>query len=443
MRRFNYKTIFHVLFALFLIALPFSKGIHSVAYVGLLVLSIGGLFFRNHRGFVIGDLKKIVFPVLILFIALAISLLYSQHISEGIDLLISRSKMIGVPLLIALNIDLIRKRYHSYLFIFIRGITIASGITLLFFFLPECITQIITGATQYLQDYIVHEKKYAFGAYSPFIDRLQFSYLVALAFFLECWSIYHLAPPKRFPYLPINVHTILLFFALLILGARGAQLGFVLGLGIWIVGIYWHYGHPKIKERQGAVLSYLLVIGGLGIITIILPYLAYKTIPTLQERYNQLTWEIGTYQDGTIQEYDYTHFTSIRRLLSWQHSWELIQEQPVLGTGIGDYKVALEKKYQTNKLDFPLNTQSQFLYYWVSAGLLALLSFIGLWGYWLWQGIRQKQYWKTVLFLSIFIFYLFVLLLDAPLNFQVGAMTFWLVYALLLVEEDHFFSIHP
>ena len=47
MRRFNYKTIFHVLFGLFLIALPFSKGIHSVAYVGLLLLSLGGVFIRK------------------------------------------------------------------------------------------------------------------------------------------------------------------------------------------------------------------------------------------------------------------------------------------------------------------------------------------------------------------------------------------------------------
>jgi len=441
MRRFTYKNIFHVLFALFLIALPFSKGINSVAYVGLLILSVGGLFFRKHRGFVSSDLQKIVLPVFLLWSALAISLLYSQNLSVGLDELRSHSKMIGLPLLIALNIDLVRKRYHGYIFIFIRSIAIACGITLLFFILPDSLIQTITETTRYFKEYIPHEKKYAFGAYSPFIDRLQFSYLIAIAFFLECWSTYHLSPPKNFPYLPINFHTIILLFTLLILGARGAQLGFIMGVGIWGIGVYLKYVHPAIAERNGPALSYLFLIVGLGVITILLPYISYKTIPNLQERYNQLTWELGTYQDGTIQNYDYTHFTSIRRLVSWQHSWEVIREQPVLGVGIGDYALEMEQKYTTDRLGFPVNTQSQFLYYWVSAGLLAIFAFFGLWGAWLWRGIRQKQYWKKVLFISIFAFYLLVLLLDAPLNFQVGTMTFWLIYALLLVQEDSFFVL--
>lgn len=440
MRRFTYKNIFHVLFALFLLALPFSKGIHSVAYVGLLVLSVGGLFFRKHKGFVSGDLQKIVLPVFILWIALAISLLYTQNLSAGLDELRSHSKMIGVPLFIALNIDLVRKRYDGYIFIFIRAVAIASGITLLFFVLPDSLIQTITESTRYFKEYIPHEKKYAFGAYSPFIDRLQFSYLIAIAFFLECWSTYHLSPPKRFPYLPLNFHIVILLLTLLILGARGAQLGFILGVGIWGIGIYLKYGHPIIAERNSSILSYLVLIVGLGFLTILLPYIAFKTIPTIQERYNQLTWEIGTYQDGTIQNYDYTHFTSIRRLVSWQHSWEVIQEQPILGVGIGDYALEMEQKYAADKLGFPVNTQSQFLYYWVSAGLLAVFAFLGIWGAWLWQGIRQQQYWKRVLFISLFAFYLLVLVLDAPLNFQVGAMTFWLVYALLLVRQDSFFG---
>ncbi len=436
--RFNYKTVFHVLFGLFLIALPFSKGIHSVAYVGLLVASMVG-FFIGRRDFYESDfLKKTLFPVFILMGTLAISLLYTQQIDEGLTILLSRSKMIGVPLILALNADLIRKRYFHYVFIFIRGVAIAACITCLFFCLPASIVQALTNTTTFLQEYIIHEKTYAFGGYSPFIDRLQFSYLIVIAFFLECWSTYQLVPPKRFPYLPINFHSIILLVTLVILGARGAQLGFLLGIGVWIIGIYFQYGHPKIMARSGTAISYLLLIGGLGITTILLPFLAYKTIPTLQERYNQLKWEIGTYQDGTIEAYDYTHFTSIRRLLSWQHSWTLIQEQPLLGTGIGDYRLALEKSYAKDRLTIPVHTHSQFLYYWVSAGVFALLAFVGLMIYWLYQGIRQNQYWKSVLFISLFAFYLLVFLLDAPLNFQVGAMSFWWLYAFLLIREDVF-----
>ncbi len=436
--RFNYKTIFHVLFGLFLIALPFSKGIVSVAYVGLLVVSLVGIVVGRSAFYESIILKQILLPVFILIGTLGISLLYSEDINEGLKILLSQSKMIGIPLILALNADLIRKRYCHYVFIFIRGVAIAACITILFFCLPASVVQTLSNTTGFLQEYIVHEKAYAFGGYSPFIDRLQFSYLIVVAFFLECWSTYHLTPPKNFPYLPINFHSSILLIALVILGARGAQLGFLLGIGIWIVGIYLQYGHPKMAAQKGSAISYLILIGGLVCTTVLLPFVAYQTIPTLQERYDQLKWEIGTYQDGTIQNYEYTHFTSIRRLLSWKHSWELIQAQPLLGTGIGDYRLELEEAYAKDQLTIPVHTQSQFLFYWVSSGILSFLVFIGLLGYWLLQGIQQNQYWKKVLFISLFAFYILVLLLDAPLNFQVGAMTFWWIYSFLLIREDVF-----
>lgn len=436
MHRLNYKTFFHILFGLFLISLPFSKGVNSVAYVGLLLLSFGGLFFRKPN---FAPLKKGVFPASVLFFMLFASCFYSTNTEEGMAVLLSQSKMLGLPLLVAINADLIQKRYHGYIFIWIRGVVIAACITLLLLLLPTLFVQELVNATQFLQEYIAHEKIYAFGAYSPFIDRLQFSYLIVLAFFLECWSTYQLSPPRAFPYLPINFHTSILLITLIILGARGAQLGCIAGIGVWIIGIYFQYGHSIVANQYGSSLSYLLLIGGLGITTFVLPYIAYKTIPPLQERYNQLLWEIGTYQDGTIQNYEYTYFTSIRRWLSWKHSWELVQQSPIMGTGIGDYRMAMEQAYAKDQLQFPMNTHSQFLYYWVSGGLLALLAFIGLWCYWLYQGFQQPFYWKKVLFSAIFIFYILVLLLDAPLNFQVGATTFWMIYALLLVEEDTFF----
>jgi len=226
MRRINYKTLFHVLFGLFLISLPFSKGINSVTYVGLLLLSLGGLFTRKVSP--PSYLKKRLLPIGLLFGLLVVSCLYSEDKETGLAVLRSQSKMLGLPLLIAFNADLIQKQYHRYLFILIRSVVIAACITLLFFFLPESFVQKIAATTRYLQEYIPHEKKYAFGAYSPFIDRLQFSYLIVLAFFLECWCTFQLAPPKKFPYLPINFHTSILFIILIIIGARGAQLGFVL-----------------------------------------------------------------------------------------------------------------------------------------------------------------------------------------------------------------------
>jgi len=47
MRKFNYKFLFHLFFSLLLIALPFSKGVASVAYVGLLILSVFNILIKR------------------------------------------------------------------------------------------------------------------------------------------------------------------------------------------------------------------------------------------------------------------------------------------------------------------------------------------------------------------------------------------------------------
>ena len=163
-------------------------------------------------------------------------------------------------------------------------------------------------------------------------------------------------------------------------------------------------------------------------------------IPSVQTRYNQMTWELGTFQDGTYKNYDYTHFTSVRRLLSWKHTWKIIQDQPILGVGLGDYNKTMEMAYQKESLHFPVNTHNQFLYYWSCGGILALGAFILILGYWLYRCVSTDKYWTGLLSGVFFTFYGVVFLLDAPLNYQVGSMTFWLGYALISIPLFELFT---
>jgi len=367
MRKFNYKFLFHLFFSLLLIALPFSKGVASVAYVGLLILSVFNILIKRfssngiEKKSTLEDtaslkiVKKILLLPGLLFLILAGSLLYSEEVKEGIGQLISHSKIIGIPLIFYANLFLIKKQYYRYVNMLIRAVSMAVGITFILFLLPDALVQQITDLIG-MQEYIIHEKKHAFGAYSPFVDRLQFSYLIVLTSFLELWNVFHLASSQRLSYFLKNSTLILLIIGIIILGARGAQLGFLLGMSIWIIGIFYCYGYSWLKEKWGGAAAFGILTIGLLINTIVIPFTAYKMIPSVQTRYNQMTWELGTFKDGTYTNYDYTHFTSVRRLLSWKHTWKVIQEQPILGVGLGDYDKTMEIAYQKEPLHFPVNS---------------------------------------------------------------------------------------
>ena len=441
----------------------------SIAFVGLIVVSIFS-FFQNQQPFSFTN-RLFILPIA-LFFSLAISLFYSNDFTEGLDVLLSQIEFLAIPFIFWVNQSVITKRFQYYIRLLINATTIASFITFIFFLLPPAMTQNIAAMIPILKDYIVHEKALAFGVYSPFTERLQFSYLIGVAIFLQLWLVFEgfvnnrnssLQPPPKKEKDRANLYLnkengiasffrrskvlrtlgrhktkigllkiIILFITLLILGARGAQLSFLIASIIWIIGGYFYFIYPKLLKKVNTFFAYTFLLVGLTFFLIIAPLFAYKKIPAVKVRYDQMRWEIGTFQDGTFKNYEYVHFTSIRRLLSWKNSWRIIQENPILGVGIGDYQVAMEKEYAKDALGFPVNTQSQFLYYWTAAGLISLLIFISLLGYTFFIFFRQQPFPLKLLGCSFILYYSLIFLFDAPLNFQVGAMTFLIIYCLLV-----------
>ena len=438
------KNSFHFLFSLLLISLPFSKALASIAFVGLILISIW-IFYRK-KNLPIRKNGLLILPIFI-FLSLFISLFYSDDWHSGLKVLSSQFDFIAIPFIFLAGQLLIKKRFVAYCKMFIYATSVASLITFILFWLPETLMIEITTAISLLKDYVVHEKRWAFGAYSPFIDRLQFSYLLAIAFFLQLWLLFTKYPKTKKNDIHLNrlelsryLILFLLLATLLVLGARGAQMSFLVGLIVWIIAAYFYFLHPILEKKINRFFSYGLLVGSLLFFTIIAPYLAYKNIPAVQMRYNQLVWELQTFRDGTFKNYNYTHFTSLRRLFSWKNNWQLIKKQALTGVGIGDYKKEMLREYERDNLGFPVNTQSQFLYYWASAGLFALACLLALLVGGLMCFLKQKDYWLKALAITFFCFYFLVFLMDAPLNFQVGGMSFLVLYSLLVTKLTSTFS---
>ena len=409
----------------------------SIAFVGLIIVSIFSFF--QDRKLVLPN-RLFIFPIA-LFFSFAISLCYTNDFTKGLDVLGSRIEFLVIPFIFLVNQPLIKEKFQDYIQLLIGTTTIAALITFIFFLLPAELSQNIATSIPLLKDYVVHEKELAFGVYSPFTERLQFSYLIGVAIFLQLWVVFkwytvdgtRLTVGKKINF---NFKAVLKLFilvgVLLILGARGAQLSFLAASIVWVIGGYFYLIHPKLSEKVNALFAYAVLILGLVVCLTIIPFLAYQKIPAVKVRYDQMRWEIGTFQDGTFGNYEYTHFTSIRRLLSWKNSWAIIQENPILGVGIGDYQAAMKAEYAKDDLGFPVNTQSQFLYYWTASGILSLGIFLSCLSYSCFVFFRQKDDWFKLLGTSFLVFYSLLFLFDAPLNFQVGAMTFLTVYCLLI-----------
>lgn len=413
-----------------MIGLPFSKALVSIAFVGLVLITIY-TFFKNKSSF--PNTILWLLPIS-LFIASAISLSYSTNINQGFKVLGSQVKFLAIPLIFLVHRHGIKGRIVQYFQLFITTTSFAAFLTFLFFLLPNDLVQKIAEAIPLLKDYVVHEKTLAFGVYSPFTERLQFSYLIGVAIFCQLWLLFK-RPPRR-KIIEGGNKIGILFVTLLILGARGAQISFLIASIIWVIGGYLHFIHPPIIQRFNRIFSYGILGLSLVLFLIVTPFIAYKKVPAVKVRYEQMQWEIGTFQDGTYVNYDYTHFTSIRRLLSWKNSWAIIQENPILGVGAGNYQTEMQKEYAKDKLGFPVNTQSQFLYYWTASGILGLLSLLFLFGYTFLVFLKEKNTPLKLLGLSFLTFYSILFLFDAPLNFQVGSMTFLTFYSFLLVLQD-------
>lgn len=365
---------------------------------------------------------------------MAISLIYSANINQGLKILGSQFKFLAIPLIFLVHRYGIRGRIEQYFQLFITATSFAAFITFLFYLMPNDLVQKIAETIPSLKDYVLHEKTLAFGAYSPFTERLQFSYLIGVAIFCQLWLLFKKTQRTKL-FEGINKIGIL-FVTLLILGARGAQISFLLASIVWLIGGFLYFIHPRIIQKFNALFSYAVLGLSLVFFLIVAPFIAYKNVPAVKVRYDQMRWEIGTFQDGTYGRYDYTHFTSIRRLLSWENSWTIIKNNPILGVGIGDYQTEMEVEYVKDKLDFPVNTQSQFLYYWTVSGVIGLLSLLFLLGYTTFYFLHKSTIPLKLLGLSFLIFYSLLFLFDAPLNFQVGSMTFLTFFSLLVILND-------
>jgi O-antigen ligase len=93
-------------------------------------------------------------------------------------------------------------------------------------------------------------------------------------------------------------------------------------------------------------------------------------------------------------------WSSSVRVIIWQESWEIIKDNPILGTGLRSYKTAVIPYHQATWMEIFPHPHNIFLMLWIETGLAGLLAFIWLIVTWVavvkGQKINDKSYERLI-----------------------------------------------
>jgi O-antigen ligase len=134
------------------------------------------------------------------------------------------------------------------------------------------------------------------------------------------------------------------------------------------------------KYLEGLTLLLGLVIGG---------FLVFTLFPQTLNRFKELTYTKFEYQSmGRESHYnmqlDSTQWNGANfRRAAWACGWQLFQQHPLTGVGLGDKKVELFKVYEQKHFEFAIrtnkNVHNNYLDILYSMGVIGLLLFVAGW----------------------------------------------------------------
>lgn len=405
------------------ISLGFSKGIGNIAVFSLLILSLAqfdkSTFVKSIKTF------SHVTILILVFITFIIGLTYTKDLNNGLIILKNNHRFLLIPIVFLLNVSLIIKHYKTLIFSFFITTSIAGLITIFFSFLDESSVINISETIPFLKSYTTHVNRVSFGLYSPFLERIQFSNMLGLSVVSGIYLYI-----KNFKYKKLILLGILiLIYTSILLGGRGGQLALLGVMFVFAFMLIYNYWAPKWIDKFGKPVVLSVIISGLVIMFLAGPILLFKYNNNISQRYGQMMWELKTFYNSKERNVEYIDFTSVRRLVSWKNTWEIIKENPILGVGTGDYKSEIQKIYDEDGYVFPENAHSQYLYIWAMLGIVGLSVFIGVIVYWLnYLKMCSKEFMFGIAFIT---FYGISMIPDAVLIKQIDSMAFCMFFCLI------------
>lgn len=194
-----------------------------------------------------------------------------------------------------------------------------------------------------------------------------------------------------------------------------------------------------LSVRSGLVVLYITIFAlllwyvyrtrrfGLGIgvtaCLLLLPFAAYKTIPSFQTKIQYAQWDLRQYWQGTGTDY-----SDSERLTSVKVGLQIGNQHPLIGVGAGDLRQEVSKMYavQYSGKHLPKMPHNQLVSVYAGAGLFGLVAFLGAF----FLPLYYQHNYQNALFVALHIIVFFSFMMENTVENNFG-VSFYLLFLLL------------
>src|SRR6056297_1786627 len=390
---------------LFFFLLPFN--LHFFPYfIGLFLIT--WFIQRGLAAKLLSLIKnKRAMGLMIFYLLFALSMIYSENVSKSLTDLEKKLSFLVMPLLFATANKYLKKNYHYLLLAFLLGTTlnvfISSG---------NFLMEIFLNSGSY-EAFLKTPFWYAYRHLAIFNHSSYFALFIGLSIGILIY-FFNTKPfkfsEKKRTKLFICLWIILLSVICIMNSSRG---------GIMALFVFFIFSFFSLIKNIYLKFVTILIITGLSI---------YGLSTERFENYTEVATELLAGNKFTQQE---LLQKDADRLVLWQNSIKVIQSNFWLGTGNGDIKMELKKRYKKNRvyedLKKVLNPHNQFLSIFVGLGVIGFGYFLFLLANPFIKGLKEKNY-LLLAFLVLIVVHFFV---ESMLNRLSGIAFFSAFYSLL------------
>jgi O-antigen ligase len=394
---FSKSAIYIIMAGLF--TMNFIRIFSNVGIITLLICSFIYAFQNK------GSLKNILnnkdfYPFLIIYLLFLVSCLLTkpENSEYALAQLILKVQFPAFALSFAILPSYSQKTYHNFFFFFFILVIISCGISVCHYFVNK---------------ELILKQYESSGVLFTVIDHVRFSLFVCLAIFFGIFLTFkNYSENNKVKFYFILAGLVFLVLFLHLLAVRIGLFTFYLSFIFTCIYFTW-------KKK----FTVSLAIAGLILIS---AFLSYKYIDTIRIRYDYTLYDLD---QSSIKESG-NNYSISRRFYSNKISYAVFMENPITGTGEGNIKSAIEKKYKDeHPYIFPENIlmpHNQYLRILTSVGILGFIVFMFCFYIPL---FRSKNYMYLPLLMIYFILTLSFISEDT-LDIQLG-LTFSLFFIMI------------
>lgn len=268
------------------------------------------------------------------------------------------------------------------------------------------------------------EQYEASGVMPTLINHIRFSLMVVMAIYTGAYFAYKPMFGPKTILRPIYIAITLFLIAYLhLLAVRSGLATFYLTTIVAVL----IYAVRKVKWYYSVLVFFVMLLT---------PYIAYKTVPTIQTKVGYTMYDINKLRSGDVEG----DRSDTKRFISMAVGLDAAKESPIFGVGYGDIESSInasyDKLYPTVPLDNRELPHNQYIFTLLGSGVIGLLLLLAAMATPL---IVNKGY-KNIFLLTITVVILTSFLVEYSMETQRGTaiyLLFFVMGILLETSTDH------